>query len=613
MLRATLLVLFLFASAVQAAEQPNILWITTEDIGPNIGCYGDPNATTPTLDEFAKRALRYDHCWSNAPVCAPARTTIITGVYPPSLGAEHMRSLVTLPREIKAFPHYLREAGYYCTNNVKEDYNVVIPGKLWDESSNKAHYRNRAKGQPFFAVFNLTVTHESQIRVRPHKAIRDPATIILPPIHPDAPEVRRDWGQYSDKITAMDVQVKKLLADLEADQLQNDTIVFFYGDHGSGMPGYKRVACNRGLQVPFLLHVPNKWKSLAPADYQAGGSTTRLVSFVDLAPTVLSLAGIKAPRHLQGVAFLGEHVGAAHQYLHGFRGRMDERIDLTRSVRDQQYVYVRNYYPHLPLGQHVAYMFETPTTRVWKSQFDAGKLNAAQSAFWQPKGAEELYDLASDPHETRNLIAQPEYQRIVERLRQQQRDQVLRVRDVGLMPEGEMHRRSGSLSPYDYGHRETYHVRRIMEMAELAGSATEADIPQLRKGLEDEDTVIRYWALMGYRMHDGPAFAADASRWEKFLDDENANVRVAASDALAYHGTAKQRQQSLINLLDLSNGNAFGPFVPIAALNALGSYRKDWPATISRAIRDLPDNAPNAAGRNNEYIKRMKGYFAGQE
>ena len=246
------------AAALKAAEppRPNILWITCEDIGPELATYGDRYSVTPNLDRLAARSVKYSNVWSNAPVCAPARTTIISGLYPPSTGSEHMRSMTHLPPNMKMFPCYLREAGYYTTNNDKEDYNLEHTGKVWDDSSKRGHWRNRTPGQPFFSVFNIMTTHESKIFGGPHKLAHDPAEVRVPAYHPDTPEVRKDWARYYDNITTMDREAAVLLKQLEDDGLADDTIVFFYGDHGAGMPRSKRFPYNSGLRVPMIVHVP---------------------------------------------------------------------------------------------------------------------------------------------------------------------------------------------------------------------------------------------------------------------------------------------------------------------------------------------------------------------
>jgi uncharacterized sulfatase len=588
------------------AKRPNIVWITCEDMGPHLGCYGDKYATTPNLDKLATRSLRYRKVWSNAPVCAPARTTIISGLYPTSTGSEHMRSMTRLPASIHMFVVYLRQLGYYCTNRVKEDYNLAKTGKVWDDSSNKAHWKNRPAGQPFFAVFNITITHESQIRKRPHKLVHDPAKAPVPPYHPDTPEVRHDWAQYYDNITEMDRQVGILLRELEEAGLADDTIVFFYSDHGSGMPRHKRTTSDSGLHVPMLVHVPDRYRELAPKDYAPGGTTDRLVGFIDLAPTVLSLAGMAPlPKHLQGSAFMGKQAGPPNEYLHGFRGRMDERYDLVRSVRDGRYVYVRNYLPHKIAGQHVAYMFETPTTRVWKQLFDAGKLKPPQASFWQRRAPEELYDLETDPHETKNLAALPEHRATLERLRRAQRDQVFRVRDVGLLPEDELHRRSAGSTPYEMGHDDTkYPLRRIWETADRASMQRPEDTPKLKQSLGDADSAVRYWAALGMLMRGKDAVASAKSELHQCLADPAPSVRIAAAEALGKHGDDRDAEKAVAALAELAPLKKGELFVSVEALNALGELGP-------RAAPALPALCRAAEGvqavpqRNRDYVPRL--------
>ncbi len=589
------------ASAALRAETPalpNILWITCEDTGPHLGVYGDKYAVTPNLDALAAKSLVYTRAWSNAPVCAPARTTIISGLYPPSTGAEHMRSRTRLPAGMKMYPQYLRESGYYCTNNAKEDYNLEKPGKVWDESSNKAHWRNRKPGQPFFAVFNILITHESQIRTRPHEWKHDPAEARIPAYHPDTPEVRKDWAQYYDNITTMDGMAAKILDDLKSDGLADDTIVFFYGDHGSGMPRNKRWPYNSGLQVPLIVRIPEKHRALAPKDYAAGGMTARPVSFVDLAPTLLSLAGVRPPEHFQGHAFLGKYAAAEQPFVHGFRGRMDERYDLVRSVRDGRYVYIRNYMPHKIYGQHISYMFETPTTQKWKQLYDERKLNATQRIFWEPKPPEELYDLDNDRDEVTNLAKSAAHREILERLRKAQRDLVLKIRDVGFLPEDEIHTRSAGSSPYEVGHdKAKYPLERMLRTAELASSLDEAALPELTKALDDSDSAVRYWAALGFRMGSRTPPA-------KALDDPSPSVRAIAAEAFGLFGNAAEAAKALSMLLDLAALDRNSVYISMLALNALHSMGRRAKSAEAR-IRALPTEHASALPPMNGYIPRL--------
>jgi arylsulfatase A-like enzyme len=594
------------ADGVPAAARPNILWLTTEDIGPQLGCYGDAYADTPNLDRFATTSLRYLNAWSNAPVCAPARTTIITGVYPTATGSEHMRSMTNMPGFMRMSPQVLREAGYYCTNNAKEDYNLAKPGQVWDESSNKAHWRDRPAGKPFFAVFNHLGTHESQIRKRPHAFVHDPAKAVLPAYQPDVPEVRQDWAQYYDNITVMDGWFAGQLKELADAGLADDTIVFFYGDHGSGMPRGKRSACNSGLRVPLLIHVPDKWKHLAPPDYLPGGTTDRLVSFVDLAPTLYSLAGAPRPAWVQGEAFMGLAAAKPRECVFGFRGRMDERADLVRSVRDKRYVYVRNFQPHLPAGQHNAYMFETPTTRVWDRLYREGKLKPPQTYYWEPHPSEELYDLDADKDEVVNLATSAEHKATLERLRAELRRWILETRDVDLLPEGEIHSRSKGSSPYEVGHDPAkYPLERILETAEMASDRSAADAgPELAKRLADADSAVRYWAATGLLVRGGQTAAAQRDALSAALKDSSPFVQIAAAEALGATGDAKDLEAALPVLIGHAYVVKSGFHVALAALGGIDRLGARA-APLKDAVAALPTASPDTYPTMKENVLRL--------
>ena len=446
----------------QPSRRPNILWISTEDMSQDLGCYGDTYAISPNLDRFAAQSVRYTNAFATAPVCAPSRSAIITGMYPTTIGSMHMRSKAVPPAGVRAFTEYLRAAGYYCTNNSKTDYNFEAPPShrppdtVWDESSATAHWRHRPdKNQPFFAVFNIMVTHESQIRV-PDAQYRkntqrlmpeqfhDPAKAKLPPYYPDTSLVRKDWARYYDNITAMDYIVADLLKQLEEDGLAENTVVFFWSDHGRGLPRAKRFVYDSGLRVPLIV----RW----PGQIQPGTVNDELVCLFDLGPTALSLAGVPVPRHMQAQPILGDQKRAPRQYAFAHRDRMDEAPDTCRSVVDKRYHYIRNFHPDRPYAQHIEYLEEMPTMKEWRRLYkdhmnaldpSYGKvLNPVQLLFMAPqKPSEELYDLTTDPYEIDNLAQSPQHRDILKRMRRALEQWQQETADLGLMPEMELRER----------------------------------------------------------------------------------------------------------------------------------------------------------------------------
>ncbi len=603
---------------------PNVLWVSSEDNGPHLGAYGDDYATTPNLDALAGRGLIYRNAWSTVPVCAPARTTIISGLYPASTGAHHMRSRSRLPDGFRFFPQVLREAGYYVTNNAKEDYNLVKPGRrgpgggdpVWHESSREAHWRNRPEGAPFFAVFNFTVSHESQIRRRPHTPVHDPAKVRVPAYHPDVPEVRQDWAQYYDKLTEMDALVGERLAELDEAGLADDTIIFYWGDHGPGLPRGKRAALQTGLGVPLIVSIPAKYRRLAPADYEPGGETDRLVGFIDFAPTMLSLAGIEPPAHFQGRAFLGAHEAEPNEVVFGFSDRMDERYDMVRSVRDKRYVYARNFLIDRPYGQRLSYQMETPTTRVWLRLYQEGKLNEAQARFWREKPSEELYDLENDPDQVNNLASAPEHGAHRERLALALRNHLLGIRDLGFLPEGEMHWRAAAMGavPWAYG-QGAYQVERVLAAAELASdrSAWDAEATdRLKRFLADPDSAVRAWAAIGLRARGEAVVQASLAELRAALRDRSAPVRIHAAEALGRFG-GESDQQPVVELLlasaSIEENDFFDALLALNALDYLDPEVLGGTEPLAEAWRErlaaLPSALEGLDRRFRNYVPRL--------
>lgn len=590
----------------QQSDRPNILWITSEDHGPHLGCYGDLYADTPTIDLLAQRGMLFKRAWSTAPVCAAARTALITGVYPPSLGAEHMRSLVSMPSFMRMYPQFLRESGYYCTNNAKEDYNLVKPEGVWDDSSSEAHWLNRDTGKPFFSVFNYGMTHESQIRAPDATTFHDPDEVRVPAYQPDTPEVRSNWAQYYDRITQLDGVVEERLIELEAEGVADNTIVFFYSDHGSGIPRSKRWPYNSGLHVPMIVYFPEKWRHLAPSEYAAGTQSDRLVDFMDLAPTLLSIVGIEPPDYMHGSAFAGPYQNPPKTYLHAFRGRMDERYDLARSVTDGRYLYMRQYMPHRVYGQYVTYMFETQATQVWKRLYDEGKLDEVQRRFWEAKPAEELYDLENDRDEVNNLANSPEHEEKLSELRQEHIKWILSTRDFGFLPEYEIHTRSVDTTPYQAARDvNAYPLEKVFHCAQLASFLDLDAIPELIENLNDNDSAVRYWAALGLLMRQEEGVSSGREALRNALSDEMPAVRVAAAEGLGRYGNDDDLVAALEELAELISVESNEIFIPMMALTALDEM-EDKATPIRDAIEAIRVDGVSRERPDGQEIERLK-------
>ncbi|HOB98186.1 MAG TPA: sulfatase-like hydrolase/transferase [Verrucomicrobiota bacterium] len=561
-----------------ASERPNVVWITSEDNSPYLGCYGDRLAQTPHLDRLAAQGVRYRNAFANAPVCSAARTTLITGMYASSLGAHNHRSSVAIPNRFGLYPEHLRRAGYYCSNNAKTDYNLEGRPRPWDASSNRAHYRDRAPGQPFFAVFNLTTSHESQVAPRPGKtAFRvPPENVPLPPYHPDTAEIRRDWANYYDQMTLMDAQAGGVLAELEQSGLDADTIVFYYSDHGGALPRGKRNIHDSGTRVPLIIRFPEKWRHLAPAG--PGQWVDDPVSFVDLPATVMSLCGVGIPSNYQGRPFLGDRTMPPREHVFLFRGRMDERYDTVRAVRDRGFRYVRNYSPHRPWGQHYSYPFEVqPSMRAWHAEFVAGRCNEIQSAYWQPKPSEEFYELAGDPFELRNRIGEPGHAGRIAELRAALRAEILATRDTGFIPEGMFAKLAGSGTVYDYAQSAAYPLDRVLDLADKASDGDPVHLAALGAALDDPHPVIRYWAATGCLILRGKA-ASEKTKLRALLGDAWADVRVVAAEAIAHLGEPEAAVEALGAVLETGTLHE-----ALAAQNAIDYLWQGGLVTLARA------------------------------
>ena len=429
---------------IKIPQKPNILWITCEDQMPTLGCFGDPVAVTPNLDKLAGEGVRFTNTFSTAGVCAPSRATLITGMYQNSIGAQHMRTLgssefrpvqsysAVIPEYVKCYSEYLRQAGYYCTNNSKQDYQFIPPVTAWDESSNKAHWKNRDKDQPFFAIFNIGVCHESGMwRNKDHPLRVDPADVVVPPYYPDNETVRKELARNYSNLYEMDSIAGVFLSELEAEGLLENTVIFFYSDHGGPLPRQKREIYDTGLKVPMIIRFPDK--------QMAGEVVDEMVSFVDFAPTLLSLTNIDIPGHLQGQPFLGKEQAPPRKYIYAARDRLDDEYDMVRGIRDKRFKFFKNYQPEKPYIMDIEYRMQMDLINELIRAHEAGELNEEQELwFAQSKPEEELYDLESDPHELNNLIDDPAHREKADELRGELQTWMDDIGDKGFIPEEEM-------------------------------------------------------------------------------------------------------------------------------------------------------------------------------
>ena len=594
-------VLLLAAGSSEAAsDRPNILWLSCEDISAHLRCYGYPNATTPNLDRLAEQGTRYTQAFVTAGVCAPCRSAIITGMYQTSLGTHHMRCNAQLPPHVKPFPTYVREAGYFCTNNSKQDYQFKTPKGVWDESGSKAHWKKRPdKDAPFFAVFNYTGCHESGIASKGKyetvtKGLKkhDRSVVVesLPPYYPDTPIVREDWGRYYDVITAMDRWVGEHLQALEDAGEADNTIVIYWSDHGVGLPRAKRWLYDSGMHVPLIVRVPEKYR--VDGQGTPGSVSDQLVSLIDLGPTTLNLAGVTVPEHVHGQPFLGSNTSKPRDYVYGARDRMDERYDIIRATRDKRYKYIRNYESFKTFYQYMNTPEKGALMREIRRVQSEGTASAGVAHFLKPsKAIEELYDTQNDPHEMNNLADKTEYKAILDRMRKAHLDWVLESRDLGLVPEAEINARQkklGSAWAILGGDQAGTLINRLRDAASLSLEGPES-LAKMRATLKDDDAAVRYWAAIGIG-NLGTAGAAAKGDLTSALKDESENVRVAVARALCRMNEPDKALPVLVAVLD--DGSQW------ARVHA---------ANVLDEIDDQARPALEGMKRNNEY---RKGFVA---
>ena len=552
-----LLGILLLATSAFAAERPNILWITSEDNGVAwVSSYGGTNARTPNIDQLAADGFRYRYCFDNAAVCAPTRSCWITGMYGISNGTQPMRSRNEIPHDrISYYPDLLRKAGYHTSNPSKTDYN--IGGRddydAWDVGKGKGTiygWKKRPLNQPFFAVVNIGDSHESRAHGDNENTRNDPAAMKLFSYHPDLPEIRKTYAKYADAVEKMDEKVGKCLAELEKDGLADSTIVIYNSDHGGVLARSKRFCYSSGIHCPLVVRVPEKFKHLYPAN-KPGAVIDRLVSFVDMPKTWLSLAGAEIPDTFQGTIFLGKGIEKEPVYHLAFRERADERLDCVRVIRDKRYAYHKNYMPYAPAGQHLAYLWKAEATPAWEQHHREGKTNAITGRFFEPRVSEEFFDNEKDFDNVHNLIEVDEHKERIAELKNVLRQRQLELYDSGLLPEQMRVRRAkeNQVTIYDMVRDEKlYPLATYLNAADLALARDKANLDTIVGHLRHDDEGLRWWGIVGLHLLEQEAAPATAAL-EVALSDDAHEIRMMAAWTLVKLGQPEQAIACLDDLL----------------------------------------------------------------
>jgi len=547
-------------------SQPNILCLVLEDTSPyQFGCYGNTSIQTPTIDALAKNGIRYTNASANAPHCSPARSTLITGCYATTYGMDIHREDYITPDNI-FYPSFLRNAGYFCTNNDKTDYNTTVDNnKMWDESGKKATYNSskRSPNQPFFAVFNAGATHMGLIRTittegRPNFKDYgiDVDKLFIPPHVPDLPEARSDEAYKLKAAQESDLWVKAHLEELKSKGVAENTIVFFFSDHGGCMPRGKGFPFESGLRIPLIIYIPPAWQK--KLNIKEGIIETKNVGFVDFAPTFLSLIGEKTPAHMQGKAFLGKYEAAPRKLQFGFRSNQENyHYDPCRTVTDGKLKYIRNYLPHKPFCLRNLYQSGMPANMAWdKSVLSGNCKNEDWLTEYKPKEPEMLFDLEKDPWELHNLAGNPKYKEKLAFFRAEISKQIRSSKDLGFFPREIRKTKKNGL--YQWVRDTDFPLNELYDAVELAGVASEEDVPQLLKFLRSPQAEIRYWAAAGFcRLGSQKKIKDLPDEVKQAMNDEVPEVVAIASEAACYLGEFDLGFKKLISLFKGNSDPAY--------------------------------------------------------
>lgn len=606
---ASLSVTCVLADSSQVSR-PNVVWLMSEDNSTHfLKSFDEHGAETPHIAELAAHGVLYQHAYSNSPVCSVARTTLITGCYAPRIGTQYHRKQVTvpLPGDLKMFPAYLRQAGYYTANNQKKDYNAVESPDVWDQSNRMASWRGRRDGQPFFYVQTFTTSHESSLHFSREQMQRestrtDPAAIQLPPIHPDTPTFRYTYARYHDRIQDVDRQIGAVVKELKQDGLLEETFIFYFGDHGGVLPGSKGYANDAGLHVPLVVRIPEKWQHLV--DETRGTRQAGFVSFIDFGPTVLHLAGVPVPQQMDGKPFLGPGIRSAavsaQQTTFGYADRFDEKYDLVRWCRKGRYSYARNYQSFYFDGMQNNYRYKMLAYQEWRELSRAGKLNPTQDRFFQPKPVEALYDLQSDPYETRNLSESAEHADVLLELRTELAEKVTSLPDLSFYPESLL-AEVAFADPVGFGEARRTQIAALVAVADLALESFDAARERLELALQADDPWQRYWGLIVCSSF-GPAAAPLAERASELAaSDPERLVRVRAAEFLGLIGHTPPQPVLLQALRETESGIEAGLILNSVVLLRDGA--PSYPFELERALFQPAVLKNDTVQRRLEYLQ----------
>ena len=628
-----LIVLAIFIITDQAiseasSDRPNFLYIALEDITPLMGCYGDAYAKTPNFDKLAEEGIRYTRAHSVGPVCSVSRSSIVTGMYPTTIGTMHHRSGgIRAPEFLEFIPNLMSEAGYYTTNQ-KRDFNIVgmqydKRGKIGDDTP----WRSRPdKDQPFFSKVDFGECHSSITkfseediveerlnRLKP-KDFHDPAEAPIPPYHPDDPVFRKAWSRYYDAVTQVDYRTGEIIAQLKEDGLWDDTIVIVWADHGVGMPRGKHTAWEQGTHVPLIVRFPEKYQHLAPT--KPGSVVDDLVCLMDLGPSVLKMVGIEPPDYMHGRALLCKSDAEKREFLVAVRNRLDTRSEFVRAIRDKRFRYQRNFYPHLPFKPYETYEFTAPLLEHWVKLARSGKLTGDQELLANRfKPLEELYDSETDPHMVKNLVGDPKYAKVLNQMRKRLRDWMVETRDLALVEERELYERAQGRSLWAVG-QELDNYQRILETANLQLLGQDA-VPELNTRSKDSDPLVRYWAVLGLAVVTqtaGPEVVEGIlPNLKEALMDESIDVRLLAAEGLFNLGHYEEALPVLIAEMGHPNTD-----VQVRVGNILDSQPPDANEQLQAAIEPLAIakekfNPNHRYGSQNKPFDRAYRAITGQQ